>query len=146
MGLSTELKVSESLEEFRVAVRATEDGRYAFQIFRVGGEPRTLLSDSPRYMTPADAAQAGYEAIAYAPVMPRSAQVPPAHALPRRGMSHVSPTRAERDTLTARALRYSAMSALVLIVVVALLCIALLALFGILWASLHFSAGEDDDD
>jgi hypothetical protein len=37
-------------------------------------------------------------------------------------------------------------AALVLIVVVALLCIALLALFGILWASQHFSAGEDDDD
>jgi hypothetical protein len=64
MGLSAEQCVSESLEEFRVAVRATEDGLYAFQIFRVGGEPRTLLSDSPRYMTPADAAQAGYEALA----------------------------------------------------------------------------------
>jgi hypothetical protein len=64
MGLSAEQCVSESLEEFRVAVRATEDGLYAFQIFRVGGEPRTLLNDSPRYMTPADAAQAGYEALA----------------------------------------------------------------------------------
>ena len=56
--------MSESLQEFCVAVRATEDGQYAFQIFRAGGEPRTLLRDSPRYTTPADAAQAGYEAIA----------------------------------------------------------------------------------
>jgi hypothetical protein len=64
MGLSAELRVSQSLQEFRVAVRAIEDGRYAFQIFRVGGEPRTLLSDSPSYTTPADAARAGYEAIA----------------------------------------------------------------------------------
>jgi hypothetical protein len=59
-----EYRVNESLQEFRVAVRATEDGRFAFQIFRVGGEPRTLLRDSPRYMSPADAAQAGQEAIA----------------------------------------------------------------------------------
>jgi hypothetical protein len=56
--------VSESLQEFRVAVRATEDGRFAFQIFRVGGEPRTLLRDSPHYKSPAEAAQVGHEAIA----------------------------------------------------------------------------------
>jgi hypothetical protein len=69
-----------------------------------------------------------------APVMPRSARVPPAQVLPRGGLSHVSLTRAERDTLTARALRYRAMSAaLVVIIVVALLCVAMLALFGILW-------------
>ena len=37
-------------------------------------------------------------------------------------------------------------AALVLINVVAVLCIALLALFGILWAALHFGAGEDEDD
>jgi nitrogen fixation-related uncharacterized protein len=37
-------------------------------------------------------------------------------------------------------------AALVLIIVVALLCVALLALFGILWAALHFGIGEDDDD
>jgi hypothetical protein len=53
--------VSESLEEFRVAELATKDGRFAFQIFAVCGEPRTLLS---RYMTPTDSAQADYEAIA----------------------------------------------------------------------------------
>jgi hypothetical protein len=56
--------VSESLDEFRVAVLATNDGLFAFQIFTVCGEPRTLLADSARYATPADAAQAGYEAIA----------------------------------------------------------------------------------
>jgi hypothetical protein len=56
--------VSESLQEFRVAVLATNDGALGFQIFTVCGEPKTLLTDSPRYMTPADAAQAGYDVIA----------------------------------------------------------------------------------
>jgi hypothetical protein len=37
-------------------------------------------------------------------------------------------------------------AALVLIIVVALLCIALVAIFGCLWAALHFGIGEDDDD
>jgi hypothetical protein len=79
--------------------------------------------------------------------MPRFARLPPAHVLPRRGLSDVSPTRAERDTLTARALRYRAMyAALVVIIVVALLYVAMLALFGILWASVHFGAGEDEDN
>jgi nitrogen fixation-related uncharacterized protein len=36
-------------------------------------------------------------------------------------------------------------AALVLIIVVALLCVALVAIFGILWAALHFGVGEDDD-
>jgi hypothetical protein len=35
---------------------------------------------------------------------------------------------------------------LVLIIVVALLCLALVVIFGILWAALHFGVGEDDDD
>jgi hypothetical protein len=56
--------VSESLQEFRVAVLATDDGQFGFQIFTVCGEPETLLTDSARYMTPADAVQAGYDAIA----------------------------------------------------------------------------------
>ena len=56
--------MSESLQEFRVAVLATENGQFAFQIFAVCSEPKTLLTDSRRYMTPAAAAQAGYEAIA----------------------------------------------------------------------------------
>jgi hypothetical protein len=37
-------------------------------------------------------------------------------------------------------------AAIVLIIVVALLCLALLALFAILWAALHFGVGEDDED
>jgi hypothetical protein len=56
--------LNESLQEFRVAVLAADDGLFAFQIFTVCSEPKTLLTDSPRYMTPADAAQAGLEAIA----------------------------------------------------------------------------------
>jgi hypothetical protein len=55
--------------------------------------------------------------------------------------------RAEGYTLVATALRCVAMSAaLVIIIVVALLCIALLGLFGVLWAALHFGVGHDDDD
>jgi hypothetical protein len=56
--------LSDSLEMFSVAVVATDDGRFAYQVFLVCGEPRTLLTDSGRYLTPADAAQAGYEAVA----------------------------------------------------------------------------------
>jgi predicted ATPase len=63
-GLSVELRLSESLEKFSVAVVATADGRFAYQVFLVCGEPRTLLTDSARYSTPYDAAQAGYEAVA----------------------------------------------------------------------------------
>jgi hypothetical protein len=37
-------------------------------------------------------------------------------------------------------------AAFVLIIVVALLCVALLVLFGVLWAGLHFGVGHDDDD
>jgi hypothetical protein len=37
-------------------------------------------------------------------------------------------------------------AAFVLIIVVALLCIAMLVLFGILWAALHVGVGHDDDD
>jgi hypothetical protein len=55
--------LNESLQEFRVAVLAAGDGMFAFQIFTVCSEPKTLLTDSPRYMTPADAARAGYEAM-----------------------------------------------------------------------------------
>jgi hypothetical protein len=52
-----------------------------------------------------------------------------------------------RYTLAARALRYVAMSAaFVLIIVIPLLCVALLALVGILWAALHFDVGENDED
>ncbi len=34
----------------------------------------------------------------------------------------------------------------VLIIVVALLCVTLLAVFGILWAALHFGVCDDEDD
>jgi nitrogen fixation-related uncharacterized protein len=37
-------------------------------------------------------------------------------------------------------------AALVLIIVVALLCLAAVVIFGILWALLRFGVGEDDDD
>jgi hypothetical protein len=37
-------------------------------------------------------------------------------------------------------------AALVLIIVVALLCIVLVVIFGVLWAALRFGVGEDDDD
>jgi len=47
-----------------VAVVATSDGRFTFQIFMVSSEPRTLQIGTRRYATPAEAAQAGYEAIA----------------------------------------------------------------------------------
>jgi predicted ATPase len=63
-ALSAELRLSESLENFSVAVVATDDGRFGYQVFLVCGEPRTLLTDSARYSTPDDAAQAGYAAAA----------------------------------------------------------------------------------
>jgi hypothetical protein len=50
--------------KFQVAVRASADGRFTFQIFTLSGEPRTFHAGSQTYATPADAAQAGYEAIA----------------------------------------------------------------------------------
>jgi hypothetical protein len=46
------------------AVKEIDDGRFAYQVFLVCGEPRTLLTDDARYLTPDDAAQAGYEAVA----------------------------------------------------------------------------------
>jgi hypothetical protein len=58
--------VSELDPRFRVAVRASADGRFTFQIFTLSGEPRTFHADSQTYATPADAAQAGYDAIAAA--------------------------------------------------------------------------------
>jgi predicted ATPase len=86
MGLSAELRLSESLEKFSVAVVATDDGRFAYQVFLVCGEPRTLLTDSARYLIPDDAAQAGHKAVAsisetpvrrpYAPSSPRRNTAP----------------------------------------------------------------------
>jgi hypothetical protein len=77
MGLSAELRMSESLENFSVAVVATDDGRFAYQVFLVCGEPRTLLTDGARYLTPDDAAQAGYEAVASISETPIRRPYPP---------------------------------------------------------------------
>jgi len=48
---------------YRVAVRASEGGRYTYQIFTVAGEPRTFLSDNASYASPEEAERAGYDAI-----------------------------------------------------------------------------------
>jgi hypothetical protein len=50
-------------QKFRVAVRALDRGRYIYQIFIIGGEPRTIECDNTSYPTPADAEMAGFEAI-----------------------------------------------------------------------------------
>jgi hypothetical protein len=63
-GGVTETLVSVRDLRFQVAVRATGDGRFTFQIFTLSGEPRTFHAGSQTYATPADAAQAGREAIA----------------------------------------------------------------------------------
>jgi hypothetical protein len=48
-----------------VAVRASADGRFTFEIFTVSGEPRTIRVESRQhYSSPADAERAGYEVIA----------------------------------------------------------------------------------
>jgi hypothetical protein len=63
-GLSAVRRMSEGIANFSVAVVATDDGRFSYQVFLVCGEPRTLMSAGARYLTPDDAAQAGYEAVA----------------------------------------------------------------------------------
>jgi hypothetical protein len=55
--------LSESFQELRVAVLATEDGQFTFEIFTACGEPKILQAAAQRFVTPADAAQAGHEAI-----------------------------------------------------------------------------------
>jgi hypothetical protein len=52
--------------EFRVAVRARENGGYTYEIFTVASEPQTLLGDKNghSYASPAEAERAGYEAVA----------------------------------------------------------------------------------
>jgi hypothetical protein len=62
-----EQPVNEHDPRFQVAVRASADGRFTFQIFTLSGEPRTFHASSRTYATPADAAKAGYEAIAASP-------------------------------------------------------------------------------
>jgi hypothetical protein len=77
--LSVELRLGESIEKFSVAVVATDDGRFAYQIFLVCGEPRTLLTDSACYLTPDDAAQAGYETVASMSETPLRRPYAPTH-------------------------------------------------------------------
>jgi hypothetical protein len=55
--------MSQSVHELRVAVVATTNGLFTFEIFVVCGEPLTLYTDSRRYTTPDEAARAGREAI-----------------------------------------------------------------------------------
>jgi hypothetical protein len=55
--------MNERDQKCSVAVRALDDGRYIYQIFTVGGEPRTVQSGIPSYPTPEDAERAGYEAL-----------------------------------------------------------------------------------
>ena len=52
--------------ELRVAVRARTNGGYTYQIFTIESEPKTLLSAKRgrSYGSPAEAAQAGFEAVA----------------------------------------------------------------------------------
>jgi hypothetical protein len=56
--------LSERGPKFQVAVRASASGAFTFDIFTVSGEPRTLQVNTQLYATPADAARAGYEALA----------------------------------------------------------------------------------
>jgi hypothetical protein len=64
-GISGEgQRLDDTHSKFEVAVVATSDGRFTFQIFAVSGEPKTLQIGAESYMTPADAAQAGYAVIA----------------------------------------------------------------------------------
>ena len=57
-------KLSDRNPKFSVAVRASADGRFTFEIFTVSGEPRTFRFESQHYSSPADAERAGYEVIA----------------------------------------------------------------------------------
>jgi hypothetical protein len=42
MGLLAEQRLSESLQELRVAVLATEDWQFTLEVFTVSGEPKIL--------------------------------------------------------------------------------------------------------
>jgi hypothetical protein len=64
MGLRGASDLSERGPKFSVAVRASADGSFTFEIFTVSGEPRTLHFESQNYSSPGDAERAGYEAIA----------------------------------------------------------------------------------
>jgi hypothetical protein len=64
MGFARSSRLSERGPKFQVAVRASADGRFTFEIFAVSGEPQTLQFETGYYTSPEDAERAGYEAIA----------------------------------------------------------------------------------
>jgi hypothetical protein len=63
-GIARSIQLSDRNPKFSVAVRASADGRFTFEIFRVSGEPKTIKFESRHYSSPGDAERAGYEAIA----------------------------------------------------------------------------------
>jgi hypothetical protein len=63
-GTAWSKQLSDHGPKFQVAVRACASGEFSFEIFSVSGEPRTLELESQHYASPADAARAGYEAMA----------------------------------------------------------------------------------
>jgi hypothetical protein len=64
MGFARSIQLSDRNPKFSVAVRASADGRFTFEIFTVSGEPQTIKFESRHYSSPSDAERAGYEAIA----------------------------------------------------------------------------------
>jgi hypothetical protein len=63
-GFGRSIQLSNRNPKFSVAVRASADGRFTFEIFTVSGEPQTIRFESQCYSSPADAERAGYAAIA----------------------------------------------------------------------------------
>jgi hypothetical protein len=64
MGFARSIQSSDRNPKSSVAVRASADGRFTFEIFTVSGEPQTIKFESRHYSSPGDAERAGYEAIA----------------------------------------------------------------------------------
>jgi hypothetical protein len=52
-----------SKSRYRVAIRASQSGRYTYQLFTLGGEPQTFLTDDTGFDSPQEAERAGYEAL-----------------------------------------------------------------------------------
>jgi hypothetical protein len=63
-GFVRSTQLSDRNPKFSVAVRASADGRFTFEIFTVSGEPRTIRFEGQHYSSPADAERADYEVIA----------------------------------------------------------------------------------
>jgi hypothetical protein len=64
MGFARSIQLSDRNPKFLVAVRASADGRFTFEIFTLSGEPQTIQFESQHYSSPVDAERAGYEVIA----------------------------------------------------------------------------------